>query len=388
MFLSPFPRALVALFSFMARALCEGRAGSCGHGIAAGRRPYYERRVRRQAERGSILLAMLLFTAPLRAEPPRTARLAFTRGAGAERCPDEAALRKSVTARLGYDPFREDASRSITAGVTRAGSALHGDVTLNDGAGHVSGTRRLTVTNDDCEELVASMALAISIAIDPEVLFRPSPPEAPIAPPPRAPEPAPSASAPLPSPPRAPSPPSASIPEPLPAALPPPRPSRVRFRAGVGGVIAIGAAPAVNGGISTQVGFRHRAFSAALEGRFDVPATTAAPTGGTVRAGLTTASLVPCFHASVFAACGLATVGALRGVGTGVPGAKADVTPFATLGARAGVEIPIAGIFAADLHGDLAVTLTRTALQLDGRDVWITPRVAGAFGAGVLVHFP
>ncbi|MFT3768139.1 MAG: hypothetical protein QM820_22030 [Minicystis sp.] len=331
---------------------------------------------------------MILFAGPLRAEPPRAARLAFTRGAGAERCPDEAALRGAVAARLGYDPFRDDAPRSIDASVRQAGGALRGEVTLTDAAGHVTGTRRLATANDDCEELVASMALAISIAIDPEVLFRPAPPPPASAPAPPAPAAAPPPRAPAPEPPRRSERPPAIIPEPLPAAIVAPRPERVHFRAGAGGVVAFGAAPAVNGGITTQVGLRYRAFSAAIEGRFDVPASTAAPGGGTVSAGLLAASVVPCFHVRAFAACGIGMVGALRGTGAGVPSAKAAVTPFAALGLRAGVEIPVAGIVSADLHGDLDITLTRTTLQLDGRDVWTTPRAAGAFGAGVLVHFP
>jgi hypothetical protein len=90
----------------------------------------------------------------------------------------------------------------------------------------------------------------------------------------------------------------------------------------------------------------------------------------------------------VFALCGLGTVGALHGVGSGVAGARSDTTPFGALGLRGGVEIPIAGIFAVDLHGDAAATLTRTTLQLEGHDVWTTPRASVALGAGVLVHFP
>jgi hypothetical protein len=200
----------------------------------------------------------------------------------------------------------------------------------------------------------------------------------------------PSASAPAPEPPRgAALPPPALVPDPLPAAIRiPPPPDRVRFHVAAGGLVALGAAPSVNGGFTVQLGLRYGAFSAAIEGRADVPGATGAPTGGTVSAGLYAASLVPCFHARIFAACALGTVGGLRGVGAGVPVTRTDVTPFAALGVRAGVEIPVAGIVSADLHGDFTGTLTTTTLELDGRDVWTTPRAAGALGGGVVVRFP
>jgi len=344
----------------------------------------------------SVLVAALAVSVPARAAPPATARLAYVRGHGAERCPGDATLRGAVAERLGYDPFRDDAPRLIAARVEQVGGALGGEVTLYDPAGKVAGTRKLVAANDDCADLVATMALAISIAVDPDVLFRP----APVARPPRAPDPPsaspapPPASAPAsaPAPPRASTlPPPSIVPDPLPVLLeipPLPPPARVRFHAGIGGLVAAGTAPAVNGGFTAQLGLRYGAFSAAIEGRADVPAATSAPGGGTVSGALYAGSFVPCFHARVFAACGLVTAGGLRGAGSGVADARTDVTPFAALGLRAGVEIPLVWRVALDVHGDFTAALTPTTLRLDGRDVWTTPRAAGALGAGVLVHFP
>jgi hypothetical protein len=113
-----------------------------------------------------------------------------------------------------------------------------------------------------------------------------------------------------------------------------------------------------------------------------------APGRGSVSAALFTGSLVPCWHAGAVAACGLGSFGALWGSGTGVPHPKQQVTPFAAAGLRLGVDLPLAGAFSATFHGDLAATLIRTTLQLDGRDVWTTPRSTAALGAAVRVHFP
>ncbi len=48
----------------------------------------------------------------------------YRRGQGAERCPDEPAVREAVKVRLGYDPFRSEAARTVTATITKRRSAL------------------------------------------------------------------------------------------------------------------------------------------------------------------------------------------------------------------------------------------------------------------------
>ncbi len=342
---------------------------------------------------------MLLVTGPLRAETPaRAVRLSYRVDRGLERCPDEHALRGAVEARLGYAPWSDDAPRAIAVAVHRAGSALRGEVTTTGPAGAPARTREIAAAGDDCAELVTSIALAISIAVDPEVAFRPSP--APPAPPRALPGAEGGAAKDTPSPPsRTPGsalPPPALVADPLPVALAAPAsiPSKVRWHSGVGGFVAAGAAPGVTGGIAVQVGLRYRAFSGEVEGRFDAPATTtaAAASGGAVSAGLRAASVVPCFQLREvrprLAACAVGTLGVLRGTGAGVSGARADATPFAAAGARVEAGLPIGGAFSVFVHGDVAATLTRTTLLLQGYAVWTTPPVSGVLGAGIRAHFP
>jgi hypothetical protein len=354
--------------------------------------------VRRVLER-ALGFAVLLATGWARADPgapgaappdaAHTARLTYVRGSGAEVCPDEEALRGAVARRLGYDPFRSDAPRSVRASVRVAGGGLHGEVQLGDASGAVMGARHLSAAGDDCDELVAAMALAISIAIDPNSLSSAPPP-----PPPAAPAPPPGSLAPPFS---ARTAPPAGAPDltapPLPAPLPPPSPPRApRAEApagwlGLGGVVAAGTAPRISGGVAVQAGLRWGRLSAALEGRADPPASTSAQ-GRRVSATVLTVGVVPCFHVRVAAVCAVGSAGVLHGAGAGVARPKSETTPYGAMGPRLGVAIPLVPRLSAEVHGDIAFTLTPTTLELDGRGVWTTPAAAAAFGGGLLVHFP
>jgi hypothetical protein len=335
------------------------------------------------------LAAGLLLAAPALAEPPpRPVRLSY---AGLPGCPAEGALREAVRARLGRDPFRDDAPRSIVARVEKGGRKLTGAVELREADGKVAGARKLTAAEGDCEELVASMALAISIAIEPEIALRPPPPAPPAPPPPRpaAPGSPPSGAPPGPAPPPPPPPLVAPLAPPLPAALPPARPAppRPRLRLRAGAAAAFGLLPRPSAGAAIDAGVRWSAFSVTLGAAAQLPASFDAG-GGSVSAWTAAARLTPCAHAGWVALCALASVGGLRGAGSGVPSARTDVTVHATLGARLALEIPVGPRLSLAPHADLGTPLTRTALQLGGADVWTTPAAHGAFGLAVVTHFP
>ena len=349
----------------------------------------------------SIGASLLLSAAPLSAEGERTARLEYTRGAGATHCPDEATLRGAVAAMLGYDPFRSEAPRTITATIAQRGRVLRADVTLTDAKGKVAGARQLSSRQNDCSELVATMTLAISLAIDPQSQLRAPKAE---SPPPPSPAPAPShaPSPPLNEPAREPPPPPAAgraaRPPALPAATPPagatPKQKhkqnlqpRLEVHGGFGGFVSIGAVPTIGLGISAEIGVRRGSLSAAVEGRADLPASAEATGGGVVRAWLLLATLAPCYHVDPLLLCPLVSVGAFYGSGSEVPEPREDTTVFAAAGARLGVDLLRAGPFSARLHGDLAATLTPTSLRLYDRDVWRTPPLHVAAGLAGLVRF-
>jgi hypothetical protein len=345
--------------------------------------------------RRAVSLAVLLGAGSLHAEPAppltlTTARLVYTRARGAEQCPDEPAVREAVRVRLGYDPFRADATRTVTATIAARRGGLRADVKLAGPKGAVAGSRQLDAAPDDCDELVAAMALAIAIAVDPESQLRPPPPPSPSIPPaPSAPEPI----APPPSPAPAP-PPELPWMAPLPALLAPaaspspPDDAPLRFRAGLAVVGAAGSAPHVTGGLAVAAGLRRRWLSAVVEARGDLPASTAATALGSVSATLFSFTLAPCFHWRWLVGCALGTAGRLRGVGSDVPNATSDVTSFGATGARLGGEVPLGAALALAFATDVTALLPRTSLQLHGRDVWTTAPVTGTLRVGLVGDFP
>jgi len=123
------------------------------------------------AARARVVTAALIGCATSAWAPPAAclswARFTYARGQGAESCPDETTLRAAVVARLGYDPFVLSAERTIIAMVAREHRTLRANVQIVDETGLVKGVRRLEAGFDQCRELAAAMALAISIAVDP-----------------------------------------------------------------------------------------------------------------------------------------------------------------------------------------------------------------------------
>src|SRR5436190_13499771 len=100
--------------------------------------------VRRLAmvRRGGALLAGLgVLACAGRAEAFPSTRLVYARGPGAEQCPDQAAVRKAVAVRLGYDPFFASSDKTIIARVLREPDRLKGQVELIDEHGAQVGLR-------------------------------------------------------------------------------------------------------------------------------------------------------------------------------------------------------------------------------------------------------
>src|SRR5689334_10030917 len=118
--------------------------------------------------------SVVLAAPPAMAKP--TARLQYTQGAGAEQCPGEDAGRASGAARLGCDPFVDAADTTAVAIGKREQGEWRGEVKLVDKRGSGRGMRQLSSSAADCADLIAAMALTISIAIDPLSISRPAPP--------------------------------------------------------------------------------------------------------------------------------------------------------------------------------------------------------------------
>lgn len=146
--------------------------------------------------------ALLLVTAPLLA-PPREAQaqgaafLSVTREAGAESCPDTAALLAHVERVRGHRTTGETGAYHVH--FSHHGGAFRATIRV----GESSGTRELRDRGASCASLEQAVAVTLALLLDSDALESSSPPPTPPAPPPPAP-----------------------LPERAPA--PPPEPERVR----------------------------------------------------------------------------------------------------------------------------------------------------------------
>lgn len=319
-----------------------------------------------------------------------SAQLRYTREVTDESCPDDAALRRMVAAQLGYDPFEDAATMRVDASILRKANRLHGRVTVwRDGA--LAGERALDAAKD-CDALATALAVTISVAIDPMGASRPAPAPAPPAPVPPPPTPASPPASPT-SPPAAPA--SAASADTGRAVEPstdssdpgPPAPAtRPSFRVTLAPLLSVGIAPAVAPGISASVGGRWSFFSIAAEGRLDLPASAPLSIGGEVSTSVALATLVPCIHVSRWVGCALGSFGSMRAESKGITSPAVDDSTFAAVGLRGGFEIPLSRAVALRPQIDVLAALTRPALRLNGRTIWTTPPVSGAFGAALVVQ--
>jgi hypothetical protein len=332
----------------------------------------------------TVALAALLAAPPAFAFP--TSRLIYERGPGAEHCPAEPTVRGAVADRLGYDPFVEEAAKTLVARVFRSGDRLEADVELVDQLGKRHGSRHLSTDAARCDELISALALSISIAIDPE---RAQDAEDVVPPPPAAP----AETEPTENPAETP---GFANETKSPARLdtgversekPRRRPPTLRWYSGAGGLAAVGSAPAPTGGAFVFAGARLDEVSLSLEGRADAPAFIE-KTNGKAGSSLLLASLVPCWQPAALFACTLVSLGAVRGRGDDVTHPRSDSGFYAAAGFRLGSLVPLHEQLALRLHLDLLSTLTRFTLEIDDQPVWKAPRFSSAAGLALLANFP
>lgn len=305
-----------------------------------------------------------------------SARLVYVRDKGAEDCPDEAALRAAVAARLGYDPFYPYAKATLFAEVSREGGVVRARVRLVDEGSNVRGARDLEHKGARCADIVEGMALTMSIAIDPRSLAGPVTEE----PEPRVEE----------TPPRPEAPPP---PEEPPVARPTPRdapaaPKRepVHLEGHVLGAGWIGAAPSASAGVLIGAELRYRAFAPVLEGRFDAKASTDV-NPGTVSTSFAGAAVAPCFALDVLRACPVFVIGRLAAGASGIAAPSDDAALHALGGVRAGVAVPLVGPLLLRAQIDGLFTFTPQTIRIDGRAVRELDRVSAGIGVGLGAAF-
>lgn len=324
--------------------------------------------------------ALLIVTTSTRASASPTARLSYVRGPGAETCPDEDSMRRAVATRLGYDPFRVSAPITLSVSIRRTKETYAGEVKLVDEGGLERGARTFESRASECAEIAETIALSMSIAVDPQSALAPPKPAEPA---PKEPsvveEPTP---APLPE------------PRPLPPPVPPPTPAKpvesraeplVALALGAHGAAGIGPAPAF--GLAGSGELRLSGASLGLGARVDVPSSATTSEGGRANVLFAGGEAVPCFRVSVAFGCGVLLLGGVRAESFDVTTPRSSATFFAAAGARAGADVPLGRDFALRLAVDLLGHFTTYGLAVNGRSVFTSSSFSGKLGASLVRFF-
>lgn len=300
------------------------------------------------------------------AEPQPTVKLTYLRPLAAESCPDEETMRRGVAARLGREPFAVDSERSLSVALEATRRGFSVEILVYDASGSVVGKRSLATERKDCAELASAMQLAIAMAIDP-LHNMPAPPAV-------------VESAEAEPPPSVPSEPAAQL-ESVPPLRPAPLPATVSSRhVGVGISLAATTEPNPSAGLTAQYGHRGAFTAWAMEMRLDMP-TSVSDKSGTVETSLWAGSLLACLHKYRTEACALASVGSLRGRGSGYGESESFSTPYAAGGLRLARWIAVGPEFAIQVSGDILGRLNTTTLLVDNDEVWTSSPFEVALGA-------
>ena len=258
------------------------------------------------------LLAACAFSANRgHAAPGDATRLEYARSERAASCPDRMALKAAVSKRLGYDPFFPAARQTIVVEIIDVDGELRAQMRLVDDDGMIVGSRELREQAGQCDELVASLALAISIALDPSAALGEEP--ASVAKADRA-EAAPAELPPEPEPelvaqehPQQTNPPDGQLSKPSTLDR-----ERVQLAARAAVFADLGSAPALAFGWRAGLDLHRRWFRLAAEFSQQLPASKALPEGGAARASVLAGTLAPCLASTTLAGCGLFEFGSLQ----------------------------------------------------------------------------
>ncbi len=288
------------------------------------------------------------------AASPATAVLHY-RTDGTPSCPNEGWLIGDVSGRLGYQPFQPEAPITVEISVQCTRSGCTAQLSLLK-AGAPPRVRTLNAGPGQCRELMESVALALALAVDPQLLSRPAtlpPVEAPPAPKPVPPLPAP--------------------------------PPVVHFHALVGGQGVIGLSPQPSFGGLLGLGFQRDWYSLTLEGRVDAIQSVTVP-NGTLRSLVMLGSLLPCGNFRGLGVCVDVSAGALQVEGA-LSGGRRITTPLVLLGGRVQYQHSFLPWLAARAHLDVQAVLSRTTVIVAGEPVWTTGQLSGDLGLAFVAVF-
>jgi hypothetical protein len=323
-----------------------------------------------------------------RAAPGDATRLDYARGADAASCPDREALRTAVTKRLGYDPFFPVARQAIGVEIVAREQRLVATMRLVDNDGMIQGSRELSDALGNCDELVASLALAISIALDPSAALGDTPRAATEAAPAAEAPPAVSEAKESASTAKGPTPhaPMTKAPSGNASRQQPRAEAAWVFRAAP--VLSFGQLPNTAVGLRLGAGLRREAAEIAAEVSAWLPAARTSALGGRVQASLVTGSVTPCYSAARFAVCVIASLGQLRAEGRDLPVGKHDHSLYGALGVRFELRQALSRSLGLFLSADASKVVTPITFRLHEQTVWSSSTIAIITALGVSLAIP
>lgn len=307
----------------------------------------------------------MLAGADATAAPRRGARLLWARGEGADACVGVTGLSEDVKARLGWSPFTLAPEIEIEGTARRTEKGFRADLTFRDASGKSLGSRRLESREKDCRSLGEAVAVAITVAIDPDA----SGDAAPLAEE-RPPE---------------------DEPPPAPPPPPPPRENAPRLRASTFGGVGAGLVP----GAGTMVGLRAAViFADRVEaglGATYLPETTEGAYGFGMALAEARGCYAPWGARGLLRFCGAFLAGAFETYVHTDTLTPVDVGVFPWVGAEAGpvLSIAVVGPVRAELGATAVVPIVRRQGLVRGQaaPVWEQSAVGGRADLGVGVLF-
>ncbi len=333
-------------------------------------------------------------------------------------CWDETVFRQSVARRVGYDPFREDASIDVSIRISGSARAVDGRVEWRNANGMGMGERRIVAEDGNCSKLLTEISFAVGLQIE---LLRPKAPVGVGAAPSArggthasasAPSPATVAAAPPASlsppssppasPPRATPPPAAPEPEIAPSEKGRRQSEGARLEAepeaartslswhmwlGIGPSLALGIAPSVTGSARLFFGVRRNDLSVEVGAEASYPSTERKWDGTGFRQSLIGGSAAVCGHHRALSACVLGKASQVRVSGLGIDQPKSPAGFVAQAGLRLAATMDLGGPWAATAHIDALGLLTPCTVELNHFGAWDMPRLGALAGIDLSARF-
>lgn len=313
------------------------------------------------------------------ASPDARVRFVWSRGGGAEQCPDESEIRTELRDRLGRDPFVDEARWSIRVDISHPEAGWVARVT--EQKGDTERTSRDLLDNDpSCTPIKDATVLVVALLIDPDAALRAPPPPAPPAPP--------RLHTPLP-------------PVPPPTPPPPPRLHGLTFARGV---LSEGILPGLAPGLALSVDLGGDRFSGTMGALLLPERTLTDSRAGTFAFRLSAARIGGCVQAirfglGSFAVCGEATGGVIHSfpvsLATRVLSNDPGDHPWIGLSVGPRLRARIVGPLALEIGTDLLAAVARHDFSVarespsaQAFSIFTQPPVAGLLFIGVGVSIP